>query len=94
MNFHQIVDGNIYVIVRLAKKFNIKRLTHESIKFIKAQPQPKLLYRQLANEFGLPEVAGLLTDSKLATQIPTADIEKEIERCSVLDPRIPLRISL
>ena len=94
MSFHQIVDGNIYVIVRLAKKFNIKRLTHESIKFIKAQRQPKLLYRQLVDEFGLLEVAGLLTDSKLATQIPTADIETEIAKCTVLDPRIPLRVSL
>ena len=92
--FSSIVDGNIYVIVRLANKFNIKRLTHESIKFIKAQPQPKLLYRQLVDEFGLREVANQLTDRKLATEIPTTDIEEEIAECDLLDSSIPLRVSL
>ena len=92
--FSPIVDGNIYVIVRLANKFNIKRLTHESIKFIKAQPQPKLLYRQLVDEFGLREVANQLTDRKLATEIPTTDIEEEIAECDLLDSSIPLRVSL
>ena len=81
-------------MVRLANKLNIKRLTHESIQFIKAQRQPKLLYRQLVDEFGLPEVADLLTDRKLATGIPTSDNEKEIAKWSALDPRIPLRVSL
>ena len=80
--------------MRLANKFNIKPLTHESIKFIKAQPKPKLLYRQLVDEFGLQGVANLLTNRKLATGIPIADIERELAECAELNPHIPLRVCL
>ena len=57
-------------------------------------PQPKLIYRQLADKFDLNELSKRLTDSKLATEIPTTDIEKEIAECDMLDSSIPLRVSL
>ena len=88
------LDGNIYTIVRLSNKYNIKRLINDSIRFIKAQQEPKLLYRQLMDEFGLEELAKHLTDERLNNRITTACIKKEIAEFPHLDPRVALRAAM
>ena len=42
----------------------------------------------------MDELSERLADSKLAAEIPTTDIEEEIAECDMLDPSIPLRVSL